>query len=175
MPTAKQRFSDISKAVYWITGGLILIELLITSGLSVNLVNTVISRAKGGQASFEDFFTLIDVAVRAFPIVAAILVSYAVVKHSGLGGIALVNALAVTWVAAAFLAAAGDPTTAGGLPDIDGGNPLALLVSAVGATFTPYTPILAAQGVIVGGSSLVVFEWLSKKWAAEDADEATRG
>jgi branched-subunit amino acid ABC-type transport system permease component len=166
----QDRFKDVGTAVFFISGAVTLVGTLLTSGLSQDAVNQAIATAQGGQADASDYLTVLQVAFSAFPLVVALLVTFAVVASDGMTGQSKVFGIAVTWGISGFLSSLGDPTTQTQVMARTTGPWYARLLEwGVTLTVAPYTFVLLVQALVVAAGTAITYSVLGKKWRAQDA------
>ncbi|MET3806809.1 hypothetical protein ABIB25_003829 [Nakamurella sp. UYEF19] len=84
MPTNQEKIKDAGKMAFWAALAVSVAGTFLTSGLSVELINQIIDGAGGGEAGASDLFTILDVFIRAFPLVIATIVTSAVLMSDSI-------------------------------------------------------------------------------------------
>lgn len=172
--TFSTRFKDIGKAVWWTSTAVGLATLLASSGFSVDLVNASIKAAQGGSAEAGDYMTVLTVAFSAFPLVAALLLSAALLGAIDLdwSGPARIAVLCIVWLAAgAWSAGFNTLTIADALATTSGPLPVRLIATGWQLTTAPYSAILLIQSVVVAASVVASFFVLKDRWSRPAAEQ----
>lgn len=160
MSTINELGNHVGRAVAVAAAGVGLVADYVVSGLTVEAVSNAAVKASG-SAEVADYFTVWTVFVATAPLCLALIISVALLVEFQPWHYGHLLAITIIWyVAGGISQGAADPADvyAGtSAAPAATGNPYLNLGRLISWTAEPYGPILAFQGLIVGGVAAAAY------------------